>query len=115
MALAGDVFLQPRLSAAQESLGTTDVYRCVGGRRLVVRSTATRVALLPLALLLLALAVAPVSWAAAPPPPPAPVAFACAAGQDNATCSVLGEIYRVTNGAGWKNQVGWSQAAAGES
>jgi hypothetical protein len=40
-------------------------------------------------------------------------AFTCGAADDSATCVALGELYAATGGAGWSNNAGWRDAAAG--
>jgi hypothetical protein len=40
-------------------------------------------------------------------------AFACGAADDATACAALGELYTATGGAGWRDNTGWSDAAAG--
>ena len=41
-------------------------------------------------------------------------AFTCVVGDDAVQCAALGDLYAVTNGAGWQSNNGWSAAAAGQ-
>jgi hypothetical protein len=48
-----------------------------------------------------------------PNPPPPPGNFVCGAGENATLCGAFYDFYTSLGGAGWKNNSGWSSAAAG--